>query len=132
MCQEGLHTWREKNNQPRIDRLAVASATLKEEVATLEVNSRHLEAQTQASACGGPCPFGPPPVLRIPPDRADLLVQELEAFCGVAAFARHCRKLYGRLQFATTQAFGKVGRSSLRALSHRQHHLGGRTSIRSW
>ena len=83
-------------------------------------SSRILGVQSDLS----PAPASPP-VVRVARDRAELLREDL---LGVLRRGRLgpglAGKLYGRLQFATTQTFGRTGKSMLRPFSRRQHEPG--------
>ena len=66
-----------------------------------------------------------PPLVRVTPDRVELLVAALSKVIenghltsGLAG------KLWGRLQFASTQAYGRIGKAMLRAFNRRQHEEG--------
>ena len=65
------------------------------------------------------------PVIEVAPDRVDQLLGMLDEIISSNRLSPGLAgKVWGRLQFASTQAYGRVGRAMLRAFSRRQHETG--------
>ena len=85
------------------------------------------------SACGrvlgvtsdlSPTPLAPP-LIRVTHDRIEVLMAALAKVRQEGRLAPGLAgKLWGRLQFASTQAYGRTGRAMLRAFNRRQHEQG--------
>ena len=66
-----------------------------------------------------------PPLIRLETDRCDQLTASLTEVAAKKTLSPSLAgKLYGRLSFATCQAYGKFGRAQLRPFSRRQHEPG--------
>ena len=82
--------------------------------------SRVLGVQSDLS----PTPHATP-IIRVTEDRVEQLTQAIrQVLTDERLTPGLAGKLWGRLQFATTQAYGKAGKAMLRALNRRQHESG--------
>ena len=65
-----------------------------------------------------------PPLIRLESDRLENLLLTLHGILAKQSLSpRLAGKLWGRLNFAASQAYGKFGRAQLRALSRRHHEV---------